>query len=264
MRRRRLIGMALAGGMVVILLAVIPAALTPPIVLGSNVAGCSELIVNGGFEQSGAGWQQQPSPPLPLGASFIDPFFPHTGTLGAYLAGRNSATDRLGQTITLPSAPASSGLAFSFWWALSTQEEAGAFDFMKIELYNASGGALITTVLTVDNTSATDWTWTSETFDLTQYAGQTVTLRFTANNDASGNPTAFFLDDVSVSACSSVPAATETPTRTVTPRPTATSTASPSATATHTATRTSMPTDIQTAQPGRRSVYLPLLIRGQG
>ena len=258
MRRRRLTGTALVGGVAVILLAVVPAALTARTALGSNLAGCSELIVNGGFEQGGAGWQQQPSPPLPAGVTLIDPFFPHTGTLGAYLAGRNSADDRLSQTVTLPPVPADSTLAFSFWWALSTQEDAGAFDFMKIELYNATGSALIATLSTVDNTSTTNWTWTSATFDLTPYAGQTVILRFTATNDATGSPTAFFVDDVSLSRCNF--ALSPTPTLTVTPRPTATSTVSPSATATATVSGSTT----QTATPNRRTLYLPLVIRGLG
>ncbi len=276
MHQRKLIGTALVGSAAVILLAIIPTALMPPVALGSDLTGCSELIVNGGFEQGGVGWQQQASPPLPSGVTLVDPFFPHTGTLGAYLAGRNGAADRLSQAIALPPVPAESRLAFSFWWALSTQEDAGAFDFMKVELYNASSGALVASVLTADNTRAADWTWTSEAFDLTPYAGQTVMLRFAATNDATGSPTAFFVDDVSLSRCDFP--LSPTPTLTVTPRPTATSTASPSATATATRTPTYTPTISPTATTSptgsitatltatlrQRALYLPLVIQETG
>ncbi len=221
------------------------------------ISSCVELIANGGFELGAAGWQQSVSPPLPAGATLIDPLFPHTGALGAYLAGRNGATDRLSQTVTLPAG--SSSLTLTFWWALSTQEAAGAFDLLQGALDDAGGG-LITTLLTVDNTSADDWVWSSETFDLAPYAGRTITLRFTATNDAVGSPTAFFLDDASLLACSATPGETVTPTATATlepptATPTATRTSSPSPTATPTATRTASPsptatpTATATAQP---------------
>lgn len=279
MHSSRLTSMTLAGSAAVILLAIVSTIVAPPSAHGFNLTDCTEWIVNGGFEQGDAGWQQQASPPLPPGAMLVDAFFPHTGALGAYLAGRNGASDRLSQTLALPAGLTSGTL--TFWWALSTQEDAGAFDFMKIELYNASGGALITTLLTVDNTSASDWIWTPETFDLTSYAGQTVTLRFTATNDATGSPTAFFADDVSLSLCSSAPS--PTPTRTLTPWPTATASpgatlsrtptvtasATPSPSATTSRTPTLTPTGVSattpTVTPKRpRALYLPLVIRATG
>ena len=302
MRRRRFSGMALVGGMAVILLVVAPAALTPPSALGSDLAGCSELIVNGGFEQGGAGWQQQPSPPLPAGVTLIDPFYPHTPNFGAYLAGRNGANDRLSQQLILPANATS--MTLNLWWALFTEETAGAFDHLQVALYEPSTSALIATLLAVDNSSATDWAWNLASFDLTPYAGRTVILRFTATNDIAGSPTTFFADDVSILACTASPTptpastasptaspsatatstvtATRTPTptstaslgttatSTATATPTPTSTAVPDATATATVTATRMPaststpTATQTARPGRRSVYLPLVIRGPG
>jgi aminopeptidase S len=53
-----------------------------------------------------------------------------------------------------------------------------------------------TTVKTFTNTGAKS-IWTSSAVSLAPYAGQTVTLTFTATNDAS-NPTTFWVDDVAV------------------------------------------------------------------
>ncbi len=210
MRCGRLIGMVLVGGVAVIVLAVVPAALTSSLALGSDLAGCSERIVNGGFEQGGLGWQQQPSPPLPAGVTLIDSFYPHTLNFGADLAGRNGANDRLSQQVTLPAN--ATGIALDLWWALFTEETAGTFDRLQVALYEPSSGALIATLLEADNTSATDWAWNLASFDLTSYAGRTVVLRFTATNDTAGSPTIFFVDDVSILACTAPPTSTPTST----------------------------------------------------
>jgi hypothetical protein len=271
MRCGRLIGMVLVGGVAVILLAVVPAAFPSSLALGSDLAVCSERIVNGGFEQGGLGWQQQPSPPLPAGVTLIDSFYPHTLNFGADLAGRNGASDRLSQQVTL-SANATS-IALDLWWALFTEETAGTFDRLQVALYEPSSGALIATLLEVDNTSATDWAWNLASFDLTSYAGRTVVLRFTATNDTAGSPTIFFADDVSILACTASPTSTPTsttPSTTASPGATATATRTPTpastatATATCTPTRTATPTATRTAWPDRWPVYLPLVIRGPG
>jgi len=217
----------------------------PPVALGIGAASCPEVITDGGFEQNGVGWTQQPSPPLPSGMSLIDSFYPHTGTLGAYLAGRSGANDLLSQQVTL--AAGADSITLDLWWALDTQETGGAFDYLYVALYNASG-ALIAPLLTVDNTTAENWVWANPSFDLTSYAGQTVTVRFTATND-NANPTAFFIDDVSITACTSV--ATETASPSPTPTSTCTPTASPSPMPTWTATLTPAvsPSPTPTATP---------------
>ena len=260
----------------------IPTALTPLTVYGIESAGCTELLVNGDFEQDGAGWQQQPSPPLPAGVTLIDSFYPHSGQLGAYLAGRNDANDRLSQQITLPANAAS--IQMDLWWALFTEETAGAFDALRIALYEPSGSVPIVTLLNLDNATAVDWTWTGASFDLMPYAGRTLVLRFTATNDTAGSPTTFFVDDISILACTSTstatstatasPSTTATATRTATPTPTVvvlpsrTATATATSTATRSPSATASPTGpaavTQTLTPSRRSIFLPLVIRGAG
>ena len=278
MHRNRLIAMGLIGSLVTLALGMIPTALTPLTVYGIESAGCTELLLNGDFEQDGAGWQQQPSPPLPAGVTLIDSFYPHSGQLGAYLAGRDDANDRLSQQITLPANAAS--IQMDLWWALFTEETAGAFDALRVALYEPAGSVPIMTLLNLDNASAVDWTWTGASFDLMPYAGRTLVLRFTATNDTAGSPTTFFVDDISILACTSTstatasPSTTATATRTATPTPTVVvlPSTTAAATATPTATRspsaTASPTGpaavTQTLTPSRRAIFLPLVIRGAG
>lgn len=226
---------------------------------GVGPAGCDELVVDGGFEGGGQGWIQQPSPPLPTGVTLIDPFFRRTGQLAAYMAGRNSADDRLSQTVMLPAGATS--ITLNLWWASFTEETAGSFDFLRAALYDPTSGALIVTLFSADNSTAADWTWEAAPFDLAPYAGRTVVLRFTATNDAAGRPTIFFVDDVSIAACASAatatatvtataavtPTATVTPTGTRTPSPTATASATHTVTLTPPLTRTFTPTASATA-----------------
>jgi len=162
---------------------------------GATPAGCTELIQNGSFEDGDAGWQQASSGEYEL----ISDFNPRTGSLGAYLAGVNKADDRLGQQVALPTGT----ITLSAWWHLDTTEAAGAFDRMTVSLLQPDG-TWLADLLAVDNTAPAS-VWDEIVIDLSSYAGQTVTLRFTATTDGT-NPSDFYLDDISVVACAASPA----------------------------------------------------------
>lgn len=257
-------------------LALLWALTSAPTALGTGPAACSELVTDGGFESNGVGWVQQPSPPLAPGDSLITNFNPHSGTLGGDLAGRDNAYDRLSQQVALP-ADASS-LTLSFWWSLETQETGDVADYLRVALYKLDGNTLIATLLAVDNKSADQGVWNRPAIDVMPYAGQTLLLRFTATTDFA-NATRFYVDDVSIAACTGSAAtvtATSTATRTSAPAtPTWTATASatppkitftPTASATPTSTSTLpgvtlTPTPTTTAPPGVPGGYLPLILR---
>ncbi len=186
-------------------------------------AGCAELIVNGSFEDGEAGWQQTSAG----GYDLISDFNPRTGSLGAYLGGSNDADDRLSQPVVLPAGVST----LHAWWSMATAETGGAFDRMTVSLLRPDGSLLVD-LLTVDNTAAAD-VWDEIVADLSPYAGQTVALRFTGRTDDT-NITDFYLDDVSIMACTADPQPTATATATATQAP-PTTTATPTATATSTA-----------------------------
>ena len=187
----------------------------PPV---AQPAACAELVVNGGFEDGHAPWIEQSK----LQMELLDPFYPHTGKIGAWLGGANNADDSLTQTVTLP--PDAGSITLRFWWAIFSEEAPGArFDIARSELLR-SNGSMITTTLTIDNEAADAWLWNEAVTDLSAYAGQTVQLRLRATNDAT-NPSNFFFDDVSIVACPQEGTATPTPT----PTATATATVAPHA-----------------------------------
>jgi hypothetical protein len=161
---------------------------------GATLAGCVELIQNGGFEDGELGWQQTSTGTYNL----ISDFNPRTGNLGAYLGGVNNADDRLSQQVTLPAGTSS----LSAWWYLDTTEAAGVFDQMTVSLLRGDGSWLVD-LLIVDNT-APEGVWDEIVIDLSPYAGQTVVLQFTGRTDGT-NISDFYVDDVSILGCAAAP-----------------------------------------------------------
>lgn len=153
---------------------------------------CRELVINGGFEEGGAGWSQSSAG----GYSLISNFYPRTGNLAAYLGGTHQADDRLSQQINIPTGAISATL--TFWWAISTEEPGIGFDRMAVALYGPDD-SLLRDLITIDS-SAAENVWDQASFDLTNYGGEAVVLRFHATTDAS-NLTDFYLDDVSLIVC---------------------------------------------------------------
>jgi len=203
---------------------------------GEGLAGCVDVMQNGGFEAGSTGWQQQSA----LGYSLISDANARTGGLGAYLAGVNNADDRLSQQVTLP---AGASVTLRLWWYMSTTETAGVWDHLVVALLRPDG-SLMTTIASIDNTASAHL-WQELAVDLSPYAGQTVVLRFTATTDQA-NTTDFYVDDVSLVACTADPTATRTPTKASTVTQTPTRTPTLTASATLTATRTPTPTSSAT------------------
>ena len=78
--------------------------------------------------------------------------------------------------------------------------------------------------------------WEYDEFDLMEYRGKTIKLQFGTYNDGWGGITSMFVDDVTLTFCSSpIPTTTITPTPTVTRTPTPTRTPGPTTTPTSTA-----------------------------
>lgn len=144
-------------------------------------------IVNGGFESGASPWVQFSSG----GYQLIDATRPHTGAYSAYLGDYNNATDTIYQTITIPS-----NGTLTYWWYMTTQESGStAYDYLRVRLYNTSGG-LVATLRTFSNASGAG-VWRQDSLSLASYAGQSLRVQFTTTTDVS-LPSAFFVDDVAV------------------------------------------------------------------
>jgi zinc metalloprotease ZmpA len=149
--------------------------------------GCSspgQKLGNPGFEVGSAPWTAT--------ANVIGAFAgqtAHSGTRFAWMDGYGTThTDTLSQTVTIP---AGCRASLQFWLHIDTAETTTAtqFDRLTVQL-NA------TTVATFSNLNRAAG-YQLRTFDVSSFAGQTVTLKFTGTEDISLQ-TSFVVDDTAL------------------------------------------------------------------
>ncbi len=226
---------------------------------------CAELLANGNFEDSG-GWSYG-STPYPAA---ITGELAHGGGFSLRLGIPGEATNRLAHSSAFQQAaiPGDAVQVTLRYWQ-RTGGQADGTDYREALLLDGGYGFLAR--LERDGADGTE-SWAERVFDLTGFAGQTVTVYFNVYNDGAGSQLWSHVDDVSLLACSQVP---ETPTPTITPTTTMTpptvtgtptpwgqlylphvskggSTATPTATPTPTPTGNStipLPTDTPTPPP---------------
>ncbi|MEY9932665.1 hypothetical protein ABH926_007316 [Catenulispora sp. GP43] len=166
----------------------------------SGGGGCTaaQLLVNPGFESGAStGWTGTST----LGFNPItnstsgEP--PHGGSWEAWLNGNGSAdTDTVSQSVTIP---AGCTATLSYWLHVDTTESTTTAtpDTFTVQLIGSSGSVL-TTLATFSNLDKVSG-YTQHTSDVSAYAGQTVTLRFTGKEtDTKGGTTSFVLDDTAL------------------------------------------------------------------
>ncbi|GHD89009.1 M1 family aminopeptidase [Streptomyces naganishii] len=159
------------------------AAPTPARAAADCAAG--QLISNGGFENGTSPWSQS-NGVITSSASQSA----HSGSHYAWLDGYGSThTDTLSQSVTVPAGCTSASL--SFYLHIDTDETTSSTAYDKL---TAKAGP--TTLATYSNLDAASG-YTKKTFDLSAFAGQTVTVSFTGTED-SGAQTSFVLDDVAL------------------------------------------------------------------
>ncbi|HET9139428.1 M4 family metallopeptidase [Actinophytocola sp.] len=146
--------------------------------------GCSgQLFVNPGFESAATGWTatagvigqgQQPA---------------RTGTGRAWLDGYGTThTDTLSQSVSIP---AGCRATLSFFLHIDTAETTTTTQFDRLTVQVGS-----TTVATFSNLNRAAG-YVSRTFDVSAFAGQTVTIRWTGTEDSSLQ-TSFVVDDTAL------------------------------------------------------------------
>ncbi|MFF3288744.1 M28 family peptidase [Streptomyces sp. NPDC003023] len=148
--------------------------------------GCdtAQKIVNGGFESGTSPWTGDTHT---IGAHSSQT--PRTGTRFAWLVGYGSSkTETINQSVTVPKGCTKATL--DYYLHINTDESGStAYDVFRVQVNG-------TTLATKSNVNAASG-YVKQSVDLTSYAGQQVTLTFTATED-SYLQTSFVIDDVTL------------------------------------------------------------------
>ncbi len=171
-------------------------------------AGCSDLIVNGDFEQDG-GWTQ-----VTRGdASLIDPQLPRSGKRSAWLGGTDQeALQYIYQDLRLPANATSAQLGYARY---VHEEFSGLLGILAddatftVALGNVKGD-ILETIEEIPSSKANE-DWSEQSADLSAYAGKTVRLVFAAENPR-GNVSSMFVDEVRLVVCTTGQAPSAPPT----------------------------------------------------
>ncbi|WP_194926366.1 glycosyl hydrolase 2 galactose-binding domain-containing protein [Catenulispora pinisilvae] len=157
----------------------------------------AQLLTNPGFESGAVDWTQTSTlgfTPITKATS-AEPA--HSGSWVAWFNGNGSKdTDTAAQAVTIP---AGCTAALSYWLHIDSTESTTTAkpDTFKVQVLNSSG-TVLATVGSFSNLDAADG-YTQRTADLSAYAGQTVTLKFTGSEtDTSGGTTTFVADDTAL------------------------------------------------------------------
>ncbi len=157
------------------------------------------ILLNGDFEQSqtgwytsttGTGWTQHD-----LIGSDAEGFYPYRGHYAARLGGYEGVWDVITQTVIIPVQG-----ELTYWWKGKTYETLPHHDTFEVALLNQDG-TLIASLAHHDDQDVQD-TWQQDIVDVSAYAGQPLTLRFSSYND-NYYFTVFHLDEICLSRVSS-------------------------------------------------------------
>src|SRR5262249_48897770 len=107
---------------------------------------------------------------------------PHSGSWDAWLDGYgNTHTDTLSQSVTLPTGCSTYNLSFSLHTDTAETTTTTKYDTLKVQVLGGSGSVLAT-LATYSNLNHNTG-YAQRSFNLSAYAGQTITLKFTGSED---------------------------------------------------------------------------------
>jgi hypothetical protein len=154
---------------------------------GGGCASPGQKLGNPGFESGNTVWSATSGVIGQWGGSG-EPT--HSGTWNAWLDGYGTThTDTLSQTVTLPAGCTS--YTFSFWLHIDSAETTTTTQYDKLTV-QANG----TTLATYSNLNKASG-YAQKSFNLSAFAGQSVTIKFTGTEDVSLQ-TSFVLDDTAL------------------------------------------------------------------
>jgi hypothetical protein len=154
--------------------------------VGGGCSSTGNKVTNGGFESGTTPWTTTSGVVSANGNGETA----HSGTYFAWLNGYGTThTDTATQSVTIP---AGCHASLNLWLHIDTSETGTTvYDRLTVKIGS-------TTLATYSNANAASG-YANKTFDVSSFAGQTVTLSFSGTED-SGLQTSFVLDDVAVNA----------------------------------------------------------------
>ena len=183
--------------------------------------GCLNLVEGGTFEQFNPSWE--------ILASTRPPMYSNEQTFngslqalrlgnGLELPNVESVSEVRHKPILLPFGATRIILRFLYY---PFYDGAPGADLQQADLFDATTDQLIGSLLNVQDNART---WKARDFDLTLYAGRTISLRFRARNDGAAGRTLMYIDNVELEYCAQGALPTYTPTLapspSITPLPT--------------------------------------------
>ncbi|MER6450072.1 M28 family peptidase [Streptomyces venezuelae] len=153
-------------------------------VTGGGTCTPRQLVTNGGFENGSSPWSATAGVITNQSGQA-----PHSGSYKAWLAGYGSThTDSAAQTLTIPSGCSTYRLGF-FLHIDTDEDENVVYDRFTVSV----AGQTLETLSNLDANSG----YVEKSYDLSPFAGQTVTLKFNGTEDQSLQ-TSFVVDDVTL------------------------------------------------------------------
>ena len=143
--------------------------------------GCpGNIVVNGDFEQGSAGWYTFTTGEGPKAHDLIgsdaEGFYPFYGHYAARLGGYEGVQDIITQTVVIPP-----GGQFSYWWRMHTYETLPHHDTLSVELLESDGTRAA--LLSHRDDQDAQNIWQRDSADVSEYAGESLTLRISSYND---------------------------------------------------------------------------------
>ncbi|MCQ9181818.1 immune inhibitor A [Streptomyces sp. IBSBF 2953] len=146
----------------------------------------AHVVANGGFENGVSPWTQSSTSVITSRTGQTA----HGGTAFAWLDGVGGThTDSLSQSITIPSGCAAATL--TFWLHIDTAETTSSTAYDKLTA--RIGTTTLATYSNLDKNTG----YVRKSFDVSAFAGQTVSLAFTGTEDSSLQ-SSFVLDDIAL------------------------------------------------------------------
>ncbi|HID88988.1 MAG TPA: hypothetical protein EYP52_04665, partial [Anaerolineae bacterium] len=173
-----------------------------PLPLGaahSRQTGCTEQIVNGGFENGPDSTPWVEVSPYELIYNFGEA---HSGEWYAWLGGVNNLHEQLYQDVTIPAGTVWAVL--TYWWKVKSNESPNAppRDILTVTIRDTANNVLQTLEI-ISNASIRN-TYVQSSFDVSAYAGQTIRVHFDSRTNWR-RTTSFYIDDVSLQTCNVTP-----------------------------------------------------------